>query len=69
MAELRTDDEIRRTALAILGKELGPVDAVRFLALVRREPFDYQSWREKSLGGLSVDQLFQRMQQTDVRRS
>ena len=68
MADLMTDDQLRQTALGVLQDELGAVEALRFLALVRREPFNYQAWREKTLAGLTVDELFQRMQQTDARQ-
>jgi hypothetical protein len=67
MAEPLTNDELCQTALAALEEELGPVDALRFVALVRREPFDYQAWREKSLAGMSIDELFQRLQQVEAR--
>jgi hypothetical protein len=41
---------------------------LRFLALVRREPFNYETWREKTFAGLTVDELFQRMEQTSSGR-
>ena len=69
MPELLTDEELRHTALTLLEEQLGPVEALRFLALVRREPFDYQAWREKSFAGLSVEQLFRQMQEAEVRTS
>lgn len=37
-----TDQELRRQAVQALSDSLGPVDALRFLALISREPFDYQ---------------------------
>ena len=61
-----TEDELRETGLAVLEEELGPVEAIRFLALVRREPFDYQKWREVEFAGLSVDELFRRLQHAEV---
>lgn len=66
MAELMTDDELRETALAVLAEELGPVDALRFLALVRRDPFDYQEWRDREFADLNVDELFRRMEQAET---
>ena len=36
------DEEMR-----ILAKQLGPVDAERFIVLLRREPFDYTEWRQE----------------------
>lgn len=66
MPELLTDDELRHKALVVLEEQLGPVEALRFLALVRREPFDYQAWREQAFDGLSVEQLFRRMEQAET---
>lgn len=65
MPELLTDDQLRHRALTVLEDHLGPVEALRFLALVRREPFDYEIWREKCFGDLSVDELFRRMQEAE----
>ncbi len=62
MAGTMTDDQVRQNGLAALEGKLGPVDALRFLALVRREPFDYQAWREKTLGGMTVEELFRGME-------
>ena len=65
MPALMTDDELRRTALAALEGQLGPVETLRFVAMVRREPFDYQAWRDKHFAGLSVDELFRQMQDAE----
>lgn len=48
MSKQLTDQELRRQAVRVLSEGLGPVDGLRFLALVSREPFDYQ------LGGTST---------------
>jgi hypothetical protein len=42
MAELLTENELRRRAIRALHDRLGSVEALRFLALISREPFDYQ---------------------------
>ena len=62
MAALMTDDELRRAALTVLKDELGPVEALRFLALVRREPFDYESWRDETFLNLTAEDLFQKLE-------
>jgi hypothetical protein len=62
MSNRLTDDQLRHTALTLLEKELGPVETLRFLAMVRREPFDYQAWRDDRFAGLTVEDLFRRMQ-------
>ena len=36
---------------------LGPVEALRFLALISREPFDYQEWRREYFSQYEVDEL------------
>ena len=43
----------------VLSDNLGPVDALRFLALVSREPFDYQEWRREYLSQYNVDELLE----------
>lgn len=66
MPEVMTDDELRQTALSLLESELGSLEAMRFLALVRREPFDYEQWRDRNFDGLSVDELFRRMRESET---
>ena len=57
MAKLLTEQELRQQAVRALADRLGPVDALRFLALVSREPFDYQQWRKDYFSHFSVDEL------------
>ncbi len=47
MAKELTEQELRQQAVRALSDSLGPVDALRFLALVSCEPFDYQQWRKE----------------------
>lgn len=55
--KLLTEQELRQQAVRALADRLGPVDALRFLALVSREPFDYQQWRKEYFSRFSVDEL------------
>ncbi len=55
--KLLTEQELRQQAVRALADRLGPVDALRFLALVSREPFDYQQWRKEYFSHFSVDEL------------
>ncbi len=41
MAQQLSETELRRQAVQALSASLCPVDALRFLALISREPFDY----------------------------
>jgi hypothetical protein len=57
MAEAMADDALRTRGVSVLEEHLGPVQALRFLALISREPFDYQRWREKHFAGKSLTDL------------
>jgi hypothetical protein len=57
MAKQLTEQELRRQAVQALSDSLGPVDALRFLALVSREPFDYQKWRREYFAHYDVGEL------------
>jgi hypothetical protein len=57
MAKRLTEKELRQEAVRVLSDALGPVDALRFLALVSREPFDYQEWRREYFSQYDVDEL------------
>ena len=60
MAEVLADDALRAKGMAVLDENLGPVEALRFLALLSREPFDYQSWRDKHFQGMSLEEILTR---------
>ena len=62
MPNLPTDDVLCAKGLAVLEDHLGPVQALRFLALISREPFDYQSWRQHHFGGMSLDEILTKVQ-------
>ena len=57
MTEAMADDMLRAKGMAVLEANLGPVEALRFLALLSREPFDYQSWRDKHFKGKSLAEI------------
>ena len=57
MAKQLTEQELRQQAVRALTDSLGPVEALRFLALVSREPFDYQEWRRQYFSQYDVDEL------------
>ena len=63
MAKQLTEQELRRQAVQALSESLGPVDALRFLALVSREPFDCQVWRRDYFSQYNLDELL-----TEVRK-
>jgi len=57
MVKQLSEIELRQQAVRALSDSLGPVDALRFLALVSREPFDYQEWRREYFSQYDVDEL------------
>ena len=59
MAKLLTEQELRQQAVQALAAKLGPVEALRFLALVSREPFDYQQWRKEYFSHYGVNELLE----------
>ena len=53
-----TDTLLKTTAMDILRKNLGIVEAERFITLILKEPFDYTEWRKKNLSNdISVEEL------------
>jgi hypothetical protein len=59
MAKQLTEKELRAEAVRVLTDSLGPVNALRFFALVSREPFDYQEWRRQYFSQYNVDELLE----------
>jgi hypothetical protein len=57
MIERIPDEVLRDQAIAVLEEELGPVETLRFLALVSRERFDYQKWRDERFGSMTIDEI------------
>ena len=62
MPEPLADEALGAQGLAVLEDHLGPVDALRFFALISRQPFDYQRWRQQHFGAMSLEALFKRAQ-------
>lgn len=60
MTEQPADVVLREKGLTALEQELGPVQALRFLAMISRQPFDYQEWRRQTFDGLSLSEVLSR---------
>jgi len=43
---MRSNAVLKDEGMRILVEQLGLVEAERFIALMRREPFDYTKWRQ-----------------------
>ena len=55
MPEPVMDEGLWEKGLSLLESQLGPVQTLQFMAMISRQPFDYQQWREEHFGKLSVD--------------
>lgn len=62
MTESLADDALCAKGLALLEDQLGPVETLRFLALLSRQPFDYQRWRQQHFAGVSLAEILTRVQ-------
>jgi hypothetical protein len=58
MSNPLAEDALRKRGLVALENELGPVETLRFLALLSRQPLDYQHWREQHFAGMSLADIF-----------
>ena len=54
---MKTDTVLKSEGINILIKNLGKVDAERFIALLIKEPFDYTKWQEGLMEDLSVREV------------
>ena len=59
MAKQLTQEELREQAVRVLSDSLGPVNALRLLALLAREPFDYQEWRREYFSDYKIDDFLE----------
>jgi hypothetical protein len=57
MPESLANEGLWEKGLSLLENQLGPVQTLEFMAMVSRQPFDYQRWREEQFGGLSTDEI------------
>jgi hypothetical protein len=54
---MRADTVIKRDGFRALFEKLGPVEAERFIALIKRDDFDYTEWRRDLFEEMSIDEL------------
>lgn len=52
-----TDTEIKTAGIRALVAALGEVEAEKFIALIRREPFDYTRWQRSLWPDKSIEQI------------
>jgi len=52
-----TDRELRESGTRILLDALGEVDAVRFIMLLNRDPFDYTTWQKGLFEKMDIKEI------------
>jgi hypothetical protein len=57
MPEPLANEALWEKGLSVLESQLGPVQTLEFVAMISRQPFDYQRWRDERFGGMSIDEL------------
>ena len=54
---MQNNTVLKDKGLRILSEHLGLVEAERFVALMRREPFDYTEWRQGLFNDVPLDKF------------
>ena len=57
---MRSNTVIKNEGMRALAESLGPVDAERFIVLLRREPFDYTEWRQDLYKDMPLDEFLKK---------
>ncbi len=52
-----TDAEIKIKGMKVLSRELGLVEAERFVSLIQRDRFDYTKWRQNLFNDMTGDEI------------
>jgi hypothetical protein len=55
---MRTDSALRYEAMDVLTRTFGPVDAERFISMVKRDTFDYTEWRRGLWNDVTIEEIY-----------
>jgi len=56
---MRTDNVLRYEAMDILLRAFGMVDTERFIAMIKRDTFDYTEWRRGLWNDMTIDEVYE----------
>ena len=65
MVRKLTDADLCKRAVEALQESLAPVDALRFLSLVRTTPRNYIRWRDEYFRNVSTDEILNELERMD----
>jgi len=54
---MKTDTLLKNEGMEVLAKNLGLVEAERFIMLMQKEPFDYTQWQGNLFEGMTVKEI------------
>ena len=57
---MKADTLIRNEGMEVLAKNLGMVEAERFIMLIQREQFDYTKWQENLFENMTIEEISKR---------
>jgi len=63
------DTEIKLRGCDLLARNMGLVEAERFICLIQRERFDYTKWRQALYEGLTVEDISRKAMQAKQKTS
>ena len=55
---MKADTVIRTEGMDVLIKNLGLVEAERFVMLIQKETFDYTKWKENLFKDMTIDEIY-----------
>ena len=56
---MRTDNVLRYETMDILLRAFCMVDTERFIAMIKRDTFDYTEWRRGLWNDMTIDEVFE----------
>jgi hypothetical protein len=55
---MKTDTLIRHEGMNTLIKNLGLIEAERFIMLIQKETFDYTKWQENLFEDMTIEEIY-----------
>ena len=55
---MKADTLVRTEGMNILIKNLGLIDAERFVMLIQKETFDYTKWQKNLFEDMTIDEIY-----------
>ena len=65
MPEPTINENLWNKGVSLLESQLGPVQTLQFMAMISRQSFDYQQWREERFGKFNVDEILEQAKVQD----